>query len=169
MIKINQVLLLWHWSLVFHADHYLFIPFSLITISLISTLNSQLSSHGTTLTLSLKKILIFIALCLYQFIFSIFSSLVSSRLQSSDCLVTSVGQFNLFSTVTHGSFFFFPFICGLKRLTRAIRQFTQFENRLLHIGYLRQIILNKALVHKFHDLTSGLVVGTDLITIMTAI
>ena len=44
----------------------------------------------------------------------------------------------------------------------------------LRIGYcisgiLRQIILNKALVHKFHDLTSGLVVGTDLITIMTAI
>ena len=150
----------------FHADHYLFIPFSLITISLISTLNSQLSSHGTTLTLSLKKILIFITLCLYQFIFSIFSSLVPSRLQSSDCLVTSVVQFNLFSTVTHG---IFSFICGLKRLTRAIRQFTQFENRLLHIGYLRQIILNKALVHKFHDLTSGLVVGTDLITIMTAI
>ena len=107
----------------FQSHHYLF------------NLNSQLSSHGTTLTLSLKKILIFIALCLYQFIFSIFSSLVSSRLQSSDCLVTSVGQFNLFSTVTHGSFFFFPFICGLKRLTRAIRQFTQFENRLLHIGY----------------------------------
>ena len=134
MIKINQVLLLWHRSLVFHANHYLFIPFSLITISLISTLNSQLSSHGTTLTLSLKKILIFITLCLYQFIFSIFSSLVPSRLQSSDCLVTSVVQFNLFSTVTHG-IFFFSFICRLKRLTRAIRQFTQFENRLLHIGY----------------------------------
>lgn len=36
-------------------------------------------------------------------------------------------------------------------------------------GILHQIIMNNALVHKFHGLTSGLVVGTDLITIMTAI
>ena len=38
-----------------------------------------------------------------------------------------------FFTDTHD--IFFPFICGLKRLTHAIFRFTQFDNGSIHIRY----------------------------------